>query len=457
MKLAKQFDLNMNRQHIEKLQNSEETNCRNLQKLKNLMGIHPESVSNGTSTGEAKVLSHEEELHALFDGPTQHLSGRLSPPSTNCSQESRTEKTATHEMRPATSDNKNLPGGPHVTKPDLDDDWENDDLLRDLFVLEVTQNPQLFSSCTAKTTTKIGSADSRKCKPTMADSSSASNSRPSCPQSHQITGHYTRILSKTCTDLCTFRSNGPVHSGAIKQLRKSESKSENPKAHAMGRQQLMVMTSVCPETNGLTSLAGTSGNDLDFLWGDADDDLLYQACDDLERISASQEQQRDKNSTNLSLSSTEVPLSIIVTSSSNMSRKSRTVQSQHPTDYKQPLCVLARSHSIPGASSIHGNKQYLSVSGSQVNQCLPQNSRQQYHFTHSSHTTGQSGENFHHSTFKRHQSDPGVLRNKGKLSTATLDCYNTLTVHFIRNTLKVSSTCCLRFSLAMVTSGCKAA
>ncbi|XP_017320135.1 ewing's tumor-associated antigen 1 isoform X2 [Ictalurus punctatus] len=420
MKLAKQFDLNMTRQHkeriLESLQNSGGTNCKDLHKLNKLTATHPESQSNGASAGEAKGLSHEEELHALFDGPTQYLSGRLSPPSPNCSQESRTEKTATHGMRPTTSDSKNLLYDAQVSKPAFDDDWENDDLLSDLFVLEVTQNPWNMSSCTAKTSSQIGSAASIKCEPIMVASSSESSTRAGLPQCHQITSYYTRFSSKISTSLSTFRSDDPVQSVAIKQLPKTSPDSINT-----DRKQKIVMTNVDPGAKDLASSAVASGKDLVSVWGeddddddDDDDDLLYQACHDLEQISSSQEQQKDKNITKPLCSSPEV-LPTITTSSSSMSRNSRTVQSQDPMSYKQPVCVFSCSHSIPGASGVHGNKQnlYESASASQVNDD-PKNSRQQYHFTQLSPqpVTGLSGENSHYSIFKRHQSDPGALRNK---------------------------------------------
>lgn len=416
MKLAKQFDLNMTRQHKESnLQNSEKTDCKDL--LSKLMAIPTESENDGASAKEAKGLHHEEELHALFDGPTQHLNGRLSPPSANCSQKSMSKKIATHGIRLATSDSKNLPEDPQVSKPDFDDDWENDNILSDFFVLEVTQNPCLLSSCTAKTTGQLEAA-SRNCESTMAASFSSSSSKAGCPQSHQIAGHSTKILSKTCTISSTFRSDSPVQSGAVKQLSETSSDlvNTNSKAHAIGRRQQMDMTSVCPGGKGLTSLAGTSGKEMDSLWGDdAYNNLLYEACNDLERISASQEQQRDKNSSKPSYSLAEVPSSITSNSSSSMSRNSRTVQCQHPTDYTR---VFACSHSIPGSSAIYNNKQNLSklLNVSQVNQC-PQTSGQQYHFTQLRHGTVQFREKSHPSTFKRHQSDPEALRNKGKHST----------------------------------------
>ncbi|KAF5898774.1 ewing's tumor-associated antigen 1-like, partial [Clarias magur] len=416
MKLAKQFDLNMTRQHKERVQNVEGTNCKVLPKLNKLTATCPESQSNGASVGDVKRPSHEEELHALFDGPTQHLSGRLSPPSVNSSQESRTEKTASHGIRPDTSDCKNLPDDAQVSKLDFDDDWENDDLLNDLFVQEVTQNPQLLDSCTKKTNSQI---PSKKCEPTVLSSSPGSSSRAECSQSEQITSHYTRILSESCKNSCTFRSESPVQSFALKELPKTgpylvNAHLDYQKTYVLGVKQQMVMTHDGLAAKNIDSSTGPSGRDLDSLWGDGDndDDLLYQACDDLERISASQEQQKHKNSTSSSCNSPEVPLSI-TTSSSNMSRNSTTIQSQQPTDYKQHVWGFARSHSIPGASGIYVNKKNLSesTSASPVNHYL-QNKRQQYHFTKLRNATEASEEYSYHPTFKRHQSDPGALRNK---------------------------------------------
>ncbi|KAG7334295.1 hypothetical protein KOW79_002702 [Hemibagrus wyckioides] len=415
MKLAKQFDLTMTRQHkdtLERLQNSKGLNCKDLHKLNKLTATHPEPESNGASVEEAKGLGHEEELHAMFDGPTQHLTGRLSPLSANCSQESRTEKTATHGMRPVTSDSKNPPEDAQVSKPDFDDDWENDDLLSD-FVLEVSQNPQLLSSCMARPTSHISFAASKKCEPKTATSSSLASSRDGCLHAYQITSHYTRISSETYTKPSSFRSDGPVQSDAIMQLPKTtpdsvNTDSEYQTAHTVGGKQQIA---VGPGAKYITSSAGASGKDP--LWGDGDDDdLLYQACDDVERSAAIKEKQRDKNLTKASYSLPEVPSSIITVSSS-MSRNSTTFQSQHPTEYRHPVCVFARSHSIPGASGNHVNKQGLSESASalQVNH-YPENSKQQYPVTQLMHATGPSGENSYHSTFKRHQSDPGILKNK---------------------------------------------
>lgn len=429
MKLAKQFDLTMTRQHkdtLERLQNSKGLNCKDLHKLHKLTATHPEPESNGASVEEAKGLDHEEELHAIFDGPTQHLSGRLSPLSANCSQESRTEKTATHGMGPVTSDSKNLPEDAQVSKPDFDDDdWENDDLLSD-FVLEVSQNPQLLSSCMAKPTSHISSAASKKCEPKTAVSSSRASSRDGCLHAYQITSHYTRISSETCTNPSSFRSDGPVQSDAIMQLPKTtpdsvNTYSEYQTAHTVGGKPQIFMTTFGPGAKYIASSAGASGKDP--LWGgDDDDDLLYQACDAVERSAAIKEKQRDKNLTKASYSLPEVPSSII-TISSSMSRNSTTFQSQHPVEYRHPVCVFARSHSIPGASGNNGNKQGSSesVSALQVNH-YPENSKQQYPVTPLMHATGPSGEISYHSTFKRHQSDPGILKNKGNLSTAITSC-----------------------------------
>ncbi|XP_063048926.1 ewing's tumor-associated antigen 1 homolog [Engraulis encrasicolus] len=129
----------------------------------------------------------DEELNALFDSSTQHISRPLSQGSSACSQESRTGSTA---VSSAAADDPSLFGvaGPKKSntaslstsattvhadranstmtrttaatanvastkngsgKGDFDDDWENDDLLNDSFVLEMTQHPVMPDSAPA--------------------------------------------------------------------------------------------------------------------------------------------------------------------------------------------------------------------------------------------------------------------------------------------------------------------
>uniref|UniRef100_A0A8C8D6T7 ETAA1 activator of ATR kinase n=1 Tax=Oncorhynchus tshawytscha TaxID=74940 RepID=A0A8C8D6T7_ONCTS len=125
LKLAKQFDFNMLRQ-------DEERN----QPPPLLSNVTPESTQSAlttNSTGNSKDQippdhEMEDDMDFLFDGPTQHISGNLSQNSLPRSLEVKTAPTVS-------SANNNF-----------DDDWENDDLLDDSLVFEMTQNPDLFAT-----------------------------------------------------------------------------------------------------------------------------------------------------------------------------------------------------------------------------------------------------------------------------------------------------------------------
>uniref|UniRef100_A0AAR2KE27 ETAA1 activator of ATR kinase b n=1 Tax=Pygocentrus nattereri TaxID=42514 RepID=A0AAR2KE27_PYGNA len=414
MKLAKQFDINMTRQDEERQLENKGRNTEGSNKLDRsiashsvLDGIEPSGAKHFPVPAKPEVLSHEEELHALFDGPTQYLSGRLSPPSVNGSQESRTESAALDAKKPDTAGSKNFPeDAAQVPKSVFDDDWDNDDLLNDSFVLEMTQNPDLSCSCPKKT----GSVMSSKCEPTNVASSSGSGSRASFSPLllSSNSNRYTRTLSKApYTNPSTFRPQpvAPVNTGIAQQLPKTSpdpakmERSENNQAEAQifpcKRGPVSDFDRTKREIKGIVgakksdSLTGTSGKDFKTLdwgvWGDGDDDLLYQACDDVERISASQEEQKQNSCADFqSNKPTKAPSSKDTTCFSNNFVNDNTQPGQ-PREPSQVTRIFGRSHSIPAAL----NPQWT---------------------IHEVSTHSQSAEStFHHSTFKRHQSDPVPL------------------------------------------------
>ncbi|KAM4583537.1 ewing's tumor-associated antigen 1 [Odontesthes bonariensis] len=83
-------------------------------------------------------LQLEDDLDFLFDGPTQHLSRALSQP-TQVKAALPSAPAEAHGKPPAS---RQGPG----SAPEFQDDWEDDDLLNDSLVLEITQNPQNFMS-----------------------------------------------------------------------------------------------------------------------------------------------------------------------------------------------------------------------------------------------------------------------------------------------------------------------
>ncbi|KAJ8394149.1 hypothetical protein AAFF_G00049540 [Aldrovandia affinis] len=183
MKLAKQFDFNMYQQDKEQVKESKEESANQdvdgLDSQGNNLPPSPNDVPT-TSKGAAfqipdsgeqmltgrKPLDQEmeDDLDALFDGPTQHISRRLSQCSSTYSQEGRGPPvTASSEDALPEKGSDLGPSNPSavssapVNKPEgmpkapvsnrlADDDWDNDDLLNDSLVIEMTQNPELFVS-----------------------------------------------------------------------------------------------------------------------------------------------------------------------------------------------------------------------------------------------------------------------------------------------------------------------
>ncbi|KAK5898910.1 hypothetical protein CesoFtcFv8_008445 [Champsocephalus esox] len=158
LKLAKQFDFNMFRQEEDEEEELKDLHQQSLELLADdildqndfsppLPGNQPPAVRAGPDVQLHLMDQHmEDDLDFLFDGPTQHLSGNLSQV---LSAQPPQAKPAAKEASGRTSASSHTPA-PVVptsnTKDDFDDDWENDDLLNDSLVLEMTQNPHKFLS-----------------------------------------------------------------------------------------------------------------------------------------------------------------------------------------------------------------------------------------------------------------------------------------------------------------------
>ncbi|KAM8878117.1 ewing's tumor-associated antigen 1 [Spinachia spinachia] len=149
LKLAKQFDFNMFHRDEEE---AEEMHLQSLELLsEDILNSDRNAASrappeNRPPPGAEKQLQPdqhmEDNLDFLFDGPTQRFSGNLS----QLTQVKPPAKEA--PGKPAASSHGPTAGvsraAAKVAKDGFEDDWENDDLLNDSFVLEMTQNPQQF-------------------------------------------------------------------------------------------------------------------------------------------------------------------------------------------------------------------------------------------------------------------------------------------------------------------------
>ncbi len=170
LKLAKQFDFNMFRQDEEEVedmhQQSLELLSEDILDLENgdqnafspsLPGdCHPAVKAAAGTDVQVHLDQHmEDDLDFLFDGPTQHVSGNLSQVSSaQPSQVKPVSSVSSKEasMKPLSS-SQGPTSGVSMTNikgtsanDEFEDDWENDDLLNDSLVFEMTQNPQNFTA-----------------------------------------------------------------------------------------------------------------------------------------------------------------------------------------------------------------------------------------------------------------------------------------------------------------------
>lgn len=136
LKLAKQFDFNMFRQHDDD-EHEPEPEHEHSPELLSQDVFGSEDVEADAAPGtEALPDPHmDDDLDFLFDGPTQHVSGRLSQVTTQAKPTSSTQASS------AVSTNTRGP----LADVAFEDDWD-DDFLNDSLVMEMTQNPQNFAA-----------------------------------------------------------------------------------------------------------------------------------------------------------------------------------------------------------------------------------------------------------------------------------------------------------------------
>ncbi|XP_050981451.1 ewing's tumor-associated antigen 1 [Labeo rohita] len=459
MKLAKQFDINMTRQDKEKQQAStEKRNKLNKPQSDGAESLTSISVSSEQLTScSTQARQEEAELQALFDGPTQHVSGRLSPPSVNCTPESKTEPVAQEGPKSNSSAIKNVPVvAPKAIKEDFDDDWENDDLLKDLFVLEMTQNPVPLNVAQKPSTAQPESCSS-KCNFVAKVNPSASVGRNVCLETQQSTSKsstFTKTLPEVKTsNQSTFRSKPPASAqnrttdkllktspvDQVKQQTQSSQASSQVKVNRMTKDCGVSSQAASAQFDGVSKEDMKSLFDSDGLWNDkTDDDLLFQACDDVEKLTASQEQQRrDEESKKFAHDKSRSFASKAPSSSGTVCAQTVAINNRaKPQEPTKSTRIFARSNSVPCASGNSGFKQSYSVFPATKSSSSALGSHSAQHYGHAQgksalgsrpgtvratdtsqtvrphSATGGNASNSHHYTFKRHLSDSMTLTNK---------------------------------------------
>lgn len=467
MKLAKQFDINMTRQDKERQQNATEE-MNKLNKAKSDRTVRTElklpsvPVKTGVSAGLSQARQEEEALQALFDGPTQHLSGRLSPPSVSCTPETRPNPVALFEPGTSSPAVRNAPvDAPKATGMDFDDDWENDDLLSNSFVLEMTQNP-VPSNAAQKQSIAQPNCSSRNSN--IAANPSVSNGRGVCQQIQKSTGNsstFTKTFPKGQMSVQSTSRLKPPASAQNQTTKKLlstllvvQGKQPAQSSHGNKQAELDKATKDCRSSSqpSTSKFEGVSKDDLQFLfdsdglWNDEDDDLLCQACNDVERISVSQEQQRQ------SMGLTEPAHNTSKAPSFANTIQTQTVHINGKSQPGQPTTstrTFVRSNSVPCSSGSSGFKQNSGVLPTHGGFSTGSGS---YHYKQAQNkqTQGKSAlgpkpgsvratdtpqtilpqntkvgnsSNSHNFTFKRHLSDSVTLTNKVFVSSnGTVKC-----------------------------------
>lgn len=453
MKLARQFDENMQQdkessEQLITLNNNRDACVTTSQtKLANTL-LH--SRVKGPSSSDPV----ETELHSLFDCSTQKVSGQFSQGSSAsaCSQERKDFPGTTQLAKPQQSGLKPTDKSSLAAQPadqegcqgfsanncdDFDDDWENDDLLNDSFILALTRNPDQQLATNPETTLQAKTTQVTSVGNTATTNSthrpSNLHSKPNCSALQEL------CPKPKTTNRSTFKLEPNPYfqtKAAAKDVSKPSFTAVQAETQMLDRKTARPKTLASPHPDnimnyqrGASVAAGSSKHIPDSLWDDGEDDaLLYQACDTVERISGSQPRQenstdcQERQDSNVNRQQqTTVPLTIATA----WTVKPRATQS---------LQELVRPKSLPSTSCENVNYQGWNVplkganNKSWMSQSLPG--------SHASlGTFGQCGESSgtfhvggnmdtkprtvtagsHHTVFKRNVSDSAVISNKGKL------------------------------------------
>ncbi|XP_043992269.1 ewing's tumor-associated antigen 1 homolog isoform X2 [Gambusia affinis] len=281
MKLAKQFDKNMQQDEESSVQQNTVTG-----KLCDTADVSENNVKEPRCPSLSEQA--EAELRALFDSSTQGISGRLSEGSVpSQDRQDLLETCAFIDQRQS----EPKPSDKHSTNNlvDFEDDWDNDDLLNDSLILALTQDPSNPPKTIAKShtnTTELASA-----------LQSTSNKKLENPSKRSF-GLLQDLCPKTKTrNRSTFKLESNPHFQTMldKEVAKSGSTALQPKSKSTEEKPATMKTDSDPQcekvTNGVKFFRQASSvKDVsDSLWDDGDDDaLLYQVCDSVERVSNSQ-------------------------------------------------------------------------------------------------------------------------------------------------------------------------
>lgn len=453
-KLARQFDENMQQDEetSEQLSSVNIDHCKhvNTSETKPTTSSLPSHVKNLKCSSSSDQA--EAELHALFDCSTQGVSGRLSEGSV-CSQEMMDQpvsegfaKRQQTELKPAdksgTAEQKETCSLRTKNHVEFYDDWESDDLLNDPFILAITQNP---NGLDANPETTLKSHTQTNSKLTVLNSDSAQSLQELCPKP--------KLSNRN-----TFRlePNPQFQSKMKKDVSKTNFTVIQPKSKMTVKNSAIPKTLPTVQPNSITTeVAASSVKDIsDSLWDSGDDELLYQVCDSLEKISNSQP--KEVNPDNFRENQKVTVGCQLKTAEFLPTNTTGSVLSGVGANNRRSSGTFLRSNSLSG-TSWNASHQGWNIpmnstnSKSGMSQSFPERCVGQDTFNLCSNFSGnfQAGNGnmgtklqpmttrgphiskSYHTAFKRNVSDSAVIRNKGEktlFKCLQMDYYNILMV-----------------------------
>lgn len=467
MKLARQFDESMqqDKETSESLHavNNDLNECVNSSELKPAEASLHDSVKCPSSSEQA-----EADLRALFDGSTQSVWLSRSSAASSCSPEIRSQSVSAASPKEQQSELKSAEKSGTAARPaeemgskansanncdDFDDDWEDDDLLNDSLMLEMTHKPHEQHDPNPNTDvqseTKTNTTHSTVVHKPIANAASShepsdGHCKPSCSAN---SSERKRTLQELCPKLKTtnrntfkLEPNPDLRAKMDKEVSKPSFTLIQPKPRVFQQKSATTTTSTTSQPDKVTNdRSGASlGKDIsDSLWDDTDDDaLLYQVCDRVERVTSSQplhaspsgcQEKRDTAADGRR--KTTRPLPIDGTRPGSTGARAN----------RQSLCAFVRSNSLPSASCEAASNQGWNVpmkganKKSQMSQSFPTNlgTLSQRRDTSGTFQAGNANLDMkqhtvmaravhnsksHHTAFKRNLSDSAATSKKGILS-----------------------------------------
>lgn len=465
LKLARQFDENMQQDRESSEQpdtvvNSNFSECQNASEAELREMSFPSNLKDLKCPSSSDHL--EAELHALFDCSTQKVSGQLSQASSAsaCSQEVRDRPVTSNSVKPGQTELKSAEGSGPAVQPsqekgscgfgtnncdDFDDDWENDDILNDSFVLSMTQNPDQQLDANPKKTLQPNVKRNTcqvacACKPTA---STIATHQPSDTHSKPSWSALQELCPKPkATNRSTFKLEPNPHfqsKVAAKDGSKSNFTVIQPKSQMSEKTLFIPQPDKIIKDQNLTCVTGESVKSIsDILWDDGDEDaLLYQVCDSVERISSTQPQQASPSDCQ---KRQDIPEDVQRKTTMPLPIDKAWSVSAAPRAGRRSPCAFVRSNSLPGTSCEAVNYQGWNIpmkganSKSQMSQSLPGSHMALGTFNQCRDSSGNfqaandkvdikphtvtagAPSKSSHTAFKRNMSDSAVTSSKGKLS-----------------------------------------